>query len=89
MFRSITSRFADRVSDLVDEMLIGDFDYIVEGDELYADIDYERLASECGARVRLAPALTDRDRRPGTVPPRPAICVSPVRPLTAAATRAN
>jgi hypothetical protein len=89
MFRSITARFADRMSDLVDEMLVGDFDYVIDGDEVYADIDYEWLARECGARVRSTPALTDRDRRPGTIPPRPAVCVSPVRPLTAAATRTN
>lgn len=89
MFRSITARFADRVSDLVDEMLVGDFDYVTDGDEVYADIDYERLARECGARVRSIPGIADRDRRPGTVAPRPAVCISPVRPLTAAATRSK
>jgi hypothetical protein len=89
MFRSITARLADRMSELVDEILVGDFDYVIDGDEVYADIDYDRIARECGTRVRQPAPLIDRDRRPGTVPARPAVCVSPVRPLPAAATRTN
>ena len=33
MFRSVTSRLAARMSDLIDDMLVGDFDYIIDGDE--------------------------------------------------------
>jgi hypothetical protein len=80
------------MSDLIDDMLVGDFDYIVDGDDVYADIDYDRLARECGGRVRPAAPptpLINRDRRPGTVAAQPAVCFSPVRPLTAAGTRAS
>jgi hypothetical protein len=78
------------MSDLVDDMLLGDFDYIVDGDEVYADVDYDRLTHECGGRVRppAPPAtLVTRDRRPGMVAAQPAVCTSPVLPLTAAAAR--
>jgi hypothetical protein len=90
MFRSVTSRVAAHMSELIDDMLVGDFDYIVDGDEVYADIDYDRLSRECGGRVRpAAPStpLINRDRRPGTVAPQPAVCTSPMRPLTVAASR--
>jgi hypothetical protein len=73
-------------------MLVGDFDYIVDGDDVYADIDYDRLARECGGRVRPAAPptpLINRDRRPGTVAVQPTVCTSPVRPLTAAAARVS
>jgi hypothetical protein len=80
------------MSDLIDDMLVGDFDYIVDGDDVYADIDYDRLARECGGRVRPAAPptpLINRDRRPGTVAVQPTVCTSPVRPLTAAAARVS
>jgi hypothetical protein len=81
MFRATTLRLANRMSDLIDDMLVGDFDYIADGDEVYADVDYYRMTRECGARMRPAAEHVDRDRRPGTVPPAPAVCSSPVRPL--------
>jgi hypothetical protein len=80
------------MSDLIDDMLVGDFDYIVDGDDVYADIDYDRLALECGGRVRPATpptSLINRDRRLGTVTPQPTVCTSPVRPLTAAGARVS
>jgi hypothetical protein len=80
------------MSDLIDDMLVGDFDYIVDGDDVYADIDYDRLTRECGGRVRAAAPPTpviNRDRRPGQVAAQPTVCISPVRPLTAAGTRAS
>jgi len=92
MFRSVTSRLAAHMSELIDDMLVGDFEYIVDSDDVYADIDYFRLARECGGRVRPAAPpmpLINRDRRPGTVAPQPTVCTSPVRPLTAAGTRAS
>jgi hypothetical protein len=90
MFRSVTSRFAAHMSDLIDDMLVGDFDYIVNGDKVYADIDYDRLSRECGGRVRPAVTptpLVNRDRRLGAVAPQPTVCTSPMRPLTVAASR--
>jgi hypothetical protein len=102
MFRSATSRLAARVTDLIDDMLVGDFDFIVDGDEIYADVDYFRThphhelelswtpAAGRGLGPQRTAAAGPQARRPGTVPARPAACVSPVRagsgrPSTAAA----
>ena len=107
MFRSTTTRFANRLSDLIDDMLVGDFDYILDGDELFADVDYFRKHPHHAAELTWTPAAGrgfgpqrgaaagPKERRPGTVPAGPAVCVSPVRsssirPATAAGrTRAH
>ena len=92
MFRSATNNFALRISDLIDDMLVGDFDYVLDGDELYADVDYYRKhphhADELswtpsagrGFGAQRAAAAGPKERRPGTVPARAAVCVSPARP---------
>jgi hypothetical protein len=36
-------RFAARVADVIDEMLVGDFDFIEDESGLYADVDYDRI----------------------------------------------
>jgi len=94
MFRSATVRLAARVSDLLDDMLVGDFDYIIDGDEIYADVDYFRThphhadeltwtpAAGRGFGPQRSAASGPQARRPGAVAPRPAACVSPVRPAS-------
>ena len=101
MFRSANNNFAHRICDLIDDMLVGDFDYVLDGDELYADVDYYRThphhAGELswtpsagrGLGPQRAAAVGPKERRPGTVPARSAVCVSPVgtnaqRPATVA-----
>jgi hypothetical protein len=42
MFRPTAIRLAARVADAIDEMLIGDFDFIEDESGLYADVDYGR-----------------------------------------------
>ncbi len=51
MFRSTATRIAQRVSDVIDDMLLGDFEYVEAGTQLYADIDYQR---RYGANPRFA-----------------------------------
>lgn len=77
MFRSVTSKFAGRVSDLIDDMLIGDYDYVVVGEHTYADVDFERRCASDGL-VASVP-----QRRPGAVQAADVPCASPLR--TAAA----
>lgn len=101
MFHSATNNLAHRISDLIDDMLVGDFDYILDGDELYADVDYYRKHPHHAADLTWTPsagrglgpqrstASGPKERRPGTVPARAAVCVSPghapiLRPATAA-----
>jgi hypothetical protein len=100
MFRSATTRLAIRVSDAIDDMLVGDFDYILDGERLYADVDYYREhphhdpdltwtpAAGRGFGPQRSAAAGPASRRPGTVATRPAECVSPIRaggsPTTAA-----
>ncbi len=101
MFRSTTTRWAQRVSDLIDDMLVGDFDYILDGEDLYADVDYYRKHPHHVAELTWTPAAGrglgpqrsavsgPKERRPGTIAPRAATCVAPMRssslhPLTAA-----
>ncbi len=91
MFRSATTRLAQRLSDLIDDMLVGDFEYILDGDDLYADVDYYRThphhtepltwtpAAGRGFGPQRAVLSGPRDRRPGTVPARPTTCPSPAR----------
>ncbi len=92
MFRSATNNLAHRISDLIDDMLVGDFDYILDGDELYADVDYYRRHQHHANQLSWTPsagrgfgpqraaAAGPQERRPGTVPARAAVCVSPRRP---------
>ncbi|HWD70575.1 MAG TPA: hypothetical protein VG293_10285 [Solirubrobacteraceae bacterium] len=92
MFRSATNNFALRISDLIDDMLVGDFDYILDGDELYADVDYYRRHPHHGDDLTWTPSagrgigpqraavIGPKERRPGTVPARAAVCVSSARP---------
>jgi hypothetical protein len=89
MFRSATNNFAHRLSDLIDDMLVGDFDYVLAGDELYADVDYYRTHPHHEGELTWTPAagrgfgpersavVGPKERRPGTVPARAAACVSP------------
>lgn len=89
MFRSATNYLANRISDLVDDMLVGDFDYILDGDELYADVDYFRKHPHHAAELSWTPSagrgfgpqrtavVGPKERRPGTAPARVASCVSP------------
>lgn len=51
MFRPLTTRLATRVADVIDEMLIGDFDFIEDESGLYADVDYDRKDS-CQIELR-------------------------------------
>lgn len=102
MFRSTTTRLAHRVSDLIDDMLVGDFDYVLDGDDLYADVDYYRTHPHHVEELTWTPAAGrgfgpqrsatagPRERRPGVVPARAAVCITPlgasrIRPATAAA----
>ena len=89
MFRSISHSLAQRISDLIDDMLVGDFDYVLDGDELYADVDYFRRHPHHAPELTWTPAAGrgfgpqrpaaagPKERRPGTVPARAAVCVSP------------
>lgn len=101
MFRSATNNFALRISDLIDDMLLGDFDYILDGDELYADVDYYRTHPHHAAELTWTPSagrgfgpqraarVGPKERRPGTVPSRTAACVSLARSDTGPATVAG
>jgi hypothetical protein len=72
-------------------MLVGDFDYIRDGDQIYADIDYFRAHPHHAGELAWTPAAGrgigpsrsasagPRERRPGTVPARAAVCLSPAR----------
>ncbi len=43
MFRHAFHRALNRTAEIIDDMLLGDFDYIEDETGLYADIDYYRL----------------------------------------------
>lgn len=72
-------------------MLVGDFYYIVDGDHVYADVDYYRKHPHHEGELTWTPAAGrgfgpqrpaasgPKERRPGTVASRPAACVSPSR----------
>ncbi len=93
MFRQVTQHLARRVSDIIDEMLLGDFDYAAEGNRLYADVDYQRTHPHRAAPLTWTPAAGRGfgpqrsaaagpvSRRPGAVPERGIVCTSPVRTL--------
>ncbi|HEX3802355.1 MAG TPA: hypothetical protein VHV75_05915 [Solirubrobacteraceae bacterium] len=100
MFRSATIRLAIRVSDAIDDMLVGDFDYILDAERVYADVDYYREhphhepdptwtpTAGHGFGPQRPAVAGPAVRRPGTVAARPAECASLVRatgrPTTAA-----
>jgi hypothetical protein len=52
MFSTTAIRLAARVADVIDEMLVGDFDYVEDESGLYADVDYDRTQPRPG-RVEL------------------------------------
>jgi hypothetical protein len=58
---------ANRLSELIDDMLLGDFQYIAEGRDVYADVDYERL------RLHAAPLTWTPAAGRGFGPQRPAV----------------
>jgi hypothetical protein len=94
MFRSVTNHLAQRISDLVDDMLVGDFNYVLDGDQLYADVDYFRKhphhvgeltwtpSAGRGLGAQRSAVVGPKERRPGTVPVRAAVCASPGHPST-------
>jgi len=99
MFRSAI-RFAALMSDLIDEMLVGDFDYIFDDDHVYADVDYHRAhphhealswtpAAGRGVGPQRPAVSGPKSRRPGTVPAQPAACVAPVRAANSRAATAG
>lgn len=100
MFRSATIRLATRISDLLDDMLVGDFEYVVHAAKLYADVDYFREHPHHEPKLTWTPAAGrsfgpqrtaiagPKARRPGGAPAPVAVCVSDMsasgRPVTAA-----
>ena len=92
---------ANRLSELIDDMLLGDFDYVAEGPNVYADVDYERLRLHAGPLTWTPaagrgfgpqrPAVAGPvSRRPGAVSQAPKGCALNARtvgqrPSTAAA----
>ncbi len=91
MFREAIIHLATRLSAHIDDMLLGDFDYIAYGDRVYADVDYRRLRRHHPTPLSWTPAAGRGfgpqrplvagpvSRRPGSVPERPVTCVSSVR----------
>ncbi|MCL2419351.1 MAG: hypothetical protein FWD04_08665 [Conexibacteraceae bacterium] len=85
------------MSDLIDDMLVGDFDYVYDGDDVYADVDYHRHepaltwtpAAGRGNGPQRPAFAGPVARRPGTVPAREPVCASSAttssRPITSAA----
>jgi hypothetical protein len=57
MFRPTAIRLAARVADAIDEMLIGDFDFVEDESGVYADVDYDRTHA---CRPDLRPPLVRR-----------------------------
>jgi hypothetical protein len=43
MFRPTAIRLAARLAEAVDQLLIGDFDFIQDESGIYADVDYDRI----------------------------------------------
>jgi hypothetical protein len=63
MFRPLLTQVTARVANVIDEMLLGDFDYIEDSTGLYADVDYYR------AHPHRRPIRITHDRRPGCSEP--------------------
>jgi hypothetical protein len=64
------------MSELIDDMLIGDYVYVIDGEHIYADVDFERRCAAEGlvlgvSQRRAGAAATD------------AHCSSPLRPAPA------
>jgi hypothetical protein len=57
MFRPAITQLTERVADLLDDMLVGDFEYIQDECGLYADVDYHRKHPH---RVELRVPVTRR-----------------------------
>lgn len=51
---------------MIDDALLGDFDYVADGDHLYADVDYYRKHPH---RVELRPVVPRRQCNAETVAP--------------------
>ena len=66
MFRPTAIRLAARVADVIDEMLVGDFDFIEDESGIYADVDYDRI------HPRRLEIRTPIVRRPCNAAPAPA-----------------
>jgi len=75
MFRRSATRVVEHLSDAIDDMLIGDFDYVVDGERLFADIDYERRRLE-----RAAPQAAVARRRPACDGPSRSALARPLLP---------
>jgi hypothetical protein len=66
MFRPAVTHIAERIAEILDDALIGDFDYISDGEALYADIDYYRKHPH---RLDLRTAIVRRQCNAETVAP--------------------
>ena len=62
MFRPTATRLAARVADVIDEMLVGDFDFVEDESGVYADVDYDR---KYPCRIELRTVIV---RRPCNAP---------------------
>lgn len=65
MFYSIARDVGNRLADIIDDMLLGDFELVHDESVVYADVDYERLGRE---RPILRISI---DRRPCNAPTEP------------------
>ena len=100
MFPSVIIRLGAHISDLIDDMLAGDFDYIADGESIYADVDYSREHPHRATELSWTPSAGrgfgpqrlavagPKARRLGTVPVQAAVCASPVRPTSRPVTTA-
>lgn len=50
MFRMAIAAASGRLAEAIDDMLLGDFAYVRDGDRLYADVDLLHLRSERSPR---------------------------------------
>jgi hypothetical protein len=56
MFSSGIGALLAKLSDVIDDMLLGDYDYVVSDGKLYADVDYQRKRQA----ATLAPTIARR-----------------------------
>ncbi len=97
MFYSKAHRIAQHLADLIDDMLLGDYHYIFDGDRLYADVDYYREHPHHSAVISWTPSggrgsgpqrhilAGPTERRPGTICARTVACDAPSRKSAASA----
>jgi hypothetical protein len=72
MFRPTATRLAARVADVIDEMLVGDFDFVEDESGIYADVDYDRKHP---CRIELRTAIVRRQcNAPAPAALTPAAC---------------